>query len=141
MEEDAIEKAQHNAYVKWCASRIVPAVDIAGLKKPKVAYAADTVSTTLRDFVNSSSKDDLLAWLRIPNPATDVSLLPSQSVFDIRDYILSGRYTNRKASKGKGKKRANSDTEDKNEEPVRKFARKAKPVIRSVLLSPLARRV
>jgi hypothetical protein len=136
LEEEAIERAQHDAYTKWCASRIISVVDIR-VKKPKAAYAADIVSSTLRDFINTSSKDDLLHWLRTRDSNTkgdDFSNLQFLSVLGIRDYILSGRYTNCKS--GKGKKRTDSNSEAEDNEPVRKITKKVRVGVSNVLLKP-----
>jgi hypothetical protein len=80
-----------------------------------------------------------MTWLRNQGSNTDAddfSNLRFLSVLDIRNCILSGRYTNRKARNGKGKKRASSASEEENDEPIRKIAKKTATDVGKMLLRP-----
>jgi hypothetical protein len=83
IKEEAIEKAEHGAYMAWCASRN-PQADRFPEKKTNSAYAADTASTTQHDFVNTKTKSELLNLLRARGDGVnDFHSLQSYSVLDV----------------------------------------------------------
>lgn len=95
LEEEATEKREHAKYLFWSRSThpipsVAQTLEAKNVAKSLALYTEQ--SDTLTTWIESSTKEELLAWLsRNGNENDDMDTLRHEGIFDLREYVLHKR--------------------------------------------------
>ncbi|KAF2627214.1 hypothetical protein BU25DRAFT_469657 [Macroventuria anomochaeta] len=115
LKEEAIERREHAKYVAWSRSLAAVSIEAQAREAEKMAKSVGlytVASDTLMQWIDTSTKEELLAWLEKNGDERDnMDTLRHEGIFDLREYFLN-RCDAKRAIRKKATKKSPAKAKD-----------------------------